>query len=165
MRLSIVNRADEPLPFGLGFHPWMVRTTKTHLKAKAQRVVLETSDHLPSGEADVSSRPDWDFSAPRELPEGWVNSAFLGWDGRADVLWLDRRIALEVTSDPPLRVYIVYSPSAEADFFCFEPVTHRVDAHNAPGGPGANGLVILEPEASLTATCRFRPLRLEEFGA
>jgi aldose 1-epimerase len=161
IRLGIVNRAGEPLPFGLGFHPWIVRTTKTLLMAKAPRVVFETNDHLPSGEADVSSRPDWDFSAPRELPGGWINNAFLGWDGRADILWLDRRLALAVAADPPLKVCIVYSPSAAADFFCFEPVSHPVDAHNAPGGPEANGLVILEPEASLTATCGFKPYRLE----
>jgi aldose 1-epimerase len=157
MGLSVVNRADEPLPFGLGFHPWIVRTAETLLEAKAERVVLETSDHLPSGDAAVSSYPDWDFSRLRDLPGGWINNAFLGWDGGAEILWLDRSLALEVSADPLLGVYIVYSPSADADFFCFEPVTHSVDAHNAPGDPEANGLVVLQPEASLTAMCRFRP--------
>jgi aldose 1-epimerase len=108
----------------------------------------------------VTSRPQWDFSEGRELPSGWINNAFLGWDGRANIVWRDRNLALEVKAEPPLEVCIVYSPSAEADFFCFEPVMHPVDAHNLPGSPQANGLVILQPQASLSATCQFRPRRI-----
>lgn len=160
MRLSLVNHADEPLPHGLGFHPWLVRTPETQLKAGADQVGLETSDHLPAGTARVTSRPDWDFSARRRLPSGWINNAFLGWDGRAEVIWPDRNLALDITAELPLAVYIVYSPSDKADFFCFEPVTHPVDAHNGVGGAEANGLAILQPGASLAATCRFAPRRM-----
>ena len=160
MRLSIANHAREALPFGLGFHPWIVRTQGTLLEARAERVVLETSDHLPAREAAVSSRPEWDFAAPRLLPDGWINNAFLGWDGKAVVDWRDRGVQLLVEADPPLCVYILYSPSRAANFFCFEPVTHPVDAHNAPGGPAANGLVILAPQAALAASCGFEPRRL-----
>jgi aldose 1-epimerase len=165
MRLVIVNLAVEPLPFGLGFHPWIVRTTDTHLSAKAEWVVLEASDHLPSGKVPVSSRPQWNFGEERELPRGWINNAFLAWDGRASIIWRDRNLALQVVAEPPLEVCIVYSPSSEADFFCFEPVTHPVDAHNLPGGPEANGLTILAPQEALSATCRFRPRRLDGTGA
>ena len=102
-------------------------------------------------------RAEWDFAAPRALPSGWINNAFLGWDGRATVLWPDRSLELEIEADPPLSTYILYSPSDEADFFCFEPVTHPVDAHNLPGGPEANGLTILAPKEILSAACRFSP--------
>jgi aldose 1-epimerase len=156
MRLTIVNRGAEPLPFGLGFHPWIIRTPDTLLEAKADWVVLETGDHLPSDKAPVSTRPQWNFGARRGLPGGWINNAFLGWDGRAEIVWLDRKLALEVEADPPLKVYILYSPSAEADFFCFEPVSHTVDAHNASGGPVANGLSILPLDGSLSTSCRFK---------
>jgi aldose 1-epimerase len=128
------NVGTETLPFGLGFHPWLVRTPDTLLQAKAKRVVLENSDHLPDGDAPVASRVGWDFAAPRALPADWINNAFLGWDGRATIIWADRDLALEVEGDGPLSTYIVYSPSARADFFCFEPLTHPVDAHNRPGG-------------------------------
>ena len=157
MRLSVRNLAPEPLPFGLGFHPWIVRSAGTLLKARAGRVVIETHDHLPAGEAPLASRADWDFAVPRALPSGWINNAFLGWDGRATVLWADRSLELEIEADPPLSTYILYSPSDQAGFFCFEPVTHPVDAHNLPGGPEANGLTILAPEETLSAACRFCP--------
>jgi aldose 1-epimerase len=157
MRLSIVNRGTDSLPFGLGFHPWIVRTKRALLQAGAKRVVLETSDHLPSGEATISSLPEFNFAKPRLLPKDWINNAFLGWDGEADIHWPDRKLALHIKADPLLDVFIVHSPSQAADFFCFEPVTHRVDAHNAPGGPEANGLAVLAPRASLRATCRLEP--------
>jgi len=161
MRLAVANLADEPLPFGLGFHPWIVRTADVRLRAPAKTVLLETNDHLPAGAAAVSSRSTWDFAEPRSLPDEWINNCFLGWDGQADVVWLDRRLALKIESDPPLSVYIVYSPSSEADFFCFEPVTHVFDGHNAPGGPEAGGLAILAPRASLSSACRFSPRRID----
>lgn len=57
---------------------------------------------------------------------------------------------------PPLSTYILYSPSAESRFFCFEPVSHAVDAHNLPPGPEAHGLVVLTPGATLATECGFR---------
>jgi aldose 1-epimerase len=69
-----------------------VRGAGTVLKAKAGRVAMETHDHLPAGEASAASRGEWDFAAPRALPSGWVNNAFLGWDGRAAILWPERGI-------------------------------------------------------------------------
>jgi aldose 1-epimerase len=161
MRASVVNRADEPLPFGLGFHPWIVRTHGAFLKAVAETVVPETSNHLPAGAEPLSARRQWDFRTLRELPAGWLNNCFLGWDGHAEIVWRDRKLKLEIAADLPLRVYIVYSPSAAADFFCFEPVTHAVDAHNLPGGPEANGLAILAPGSTLTISCRFAPRRFD----
>jgi aldose 1-epimerase len=160
MWLSVGNLGPESLPFGLGFHPWLVRTPGTLLQAKAKQVVFENGDHLPNGEVRVASRPEWNFAAPRALPADWVNNAFFDWDGHARVLWPERRLELDVTADPPLSTYILYSPSAKADFFCFEPVTHPVDAHNLPGGPAANGLTILAPQETVSATCRFCPRRL-----
>ncbi|HXS05315.1 MAG TPA: aldose 1-epimerase [Rhizomicrobium sp.] len=157
MLLSVRNIGARALPFGLGFHPWLPRTPQTALQAKAARVVLEVHRHLPAGEADIRSRPEWDFETSRRLPAAFINNAFLGWDGRGVVQWPDRGLSLEISTDPALPIYIVYSPSVQADFFCFEPVTHPVDAHNLPGGPTANGLVRLEPGQAHAISCRFAP--------
>ena len=109
----------------------------------------------------TSSRPDWNFATPRALPPAWINNAFFGWDGRASILWPDRRLALDIEAEPRLSIYIVYSPAGGADFFCFEPVTHPVDAHNMAGGAQANCLTILGPQETMSAACRFRPRRLD----
>ena len=63
------------------------------------------------------------------------------------------------SAEAPMSTYIVYSPAAETDFFCFEPVTHPVDAHNLPGGAEANGLIVLEPAEEMSISCRFAPGR------
>ncbi|MBV8351730.1 MAG: aldose 1-epimerase [Verrucomicrobia bacterium] len=156
IRLAATNRSAMALPFGLGFHPWLTRTPATRLMAPAESVWLEDSRHLPTHRVPVVSRPEWDFSSFRPLPVDWINNCFVGWDGRATILWEDSALALDVEARPPLADFILYSPSAEAPFFCFEPVSHAVDAHNLPPGPEAHGLVVLSPGRTLCAECRFR---------
>ena len=157
MRLAAINRAEAPLPYGLGFHPWLPRTPATLLAASAQGVWLEDQRHLPDGRAPIGERPDWDFSSPRKLPPNWINNGFDGWGGRATIVWPERGQALDIEATPDLGAYIVYSPSADADFFCFEPVTHAVDAHNLPDGPTENGLRILTPGEGFAVACTFAP--------
>jgi aldose 1-epimerase len=156
IRLAATNRASIALPFGLGFHPWLPRTPATLLMAPAKSVWLENACHLPTERVAIAGRPEWDFESFRPLPRDWINNGFVGWNGRATILWEDRALALDVDAQPPLTVYILYSPSAEAEFFCFEPVSHAVDAHNLPPGPEAHGLVVLKPGRALVIECTFR---------
>ncbi len=155
MTLTVVNRAPTSLPYGLGFHPWLPRTADVLLTAQAEDVWLEDQRHLPTERLPIAERPEWDFSTPRHLPEQWINNAFDRWRGRAQIVWPGRGLSLNVDAGPELGVYIVYSPKGDADFFCFEPVSHAVDAHNLPGV--ANELVILPPGGEAVASCRFSP--------
>ncbi len=101
--------------------------------------------------AELSERPHWDFSSERPLPSAWVNNGFSGWDGEAVIDWPRAwRCPYRSRPMPVLSTYILYSPSADADFFCFEPVTHPVDAFHLPGMPG---LVTLAQGERLTAAC------------
>ena len=160
--LAVTSRAAIPLPYGLGLHPWFPRTAGSTLQACASTVTLEDGRHLPAGEVPVKARPEWDFREPKRLPGAWVNNDFRSWDGRAVIRWEDRGLSLAVdtASDKALTTFILYSPAADADFFCFEPVTHPVDAHHRPGGPAAQGLTILAPGETLAVRCRFAPGRL-----
>lgn len=155
MGLSLTNQADIALPYGAGFHPWLPRTPGTRLTASAATVWLEDADHLPTGSAPVGTREAWDFSQPQTLPPGWLNNGFAGWNCHAAVEWRDRGLALDIAASDRLNAYVLYSPGREADFFCFEPVSHVVDAHNLPGGPAANGLAVLAPGEDLSVRCRF----------
>jgi aldose 1-epimerase len=156
IRLAATNVAEIALPFGLGFHPWFPRTPMTQLKAPAKAVWLQDSRHLPTEPVPVATRPEWDFSSFRSLPDRWINNGFVGWAGRAAIHWTDRGLGLELEADPLLSNFLLYSPSGDAPFFCFEPVSHAVDAHNLPPGPEAHGLVVLAPETTLTTECCFR---------
>ena len=158
--LKVTNLGTNKLPFGLGLHPWFPRTPGTTLQARATVVTLENSLHLPAGQIAVTSCEDWNFSAHRRLPDRWINNDFSPWNGRAEIVWSDRALRLSIEADGALSAYILYSPTSDANFFCLEPGTHLVDAHNRPGGPKANGLTILDHRDDLAVSCRFVPTRL-----
>ena len=160
VRLSVTNRAEAALPYGLGFHPWLPRTSDTRLLAPSQTVWLEDEKHLPIGSLPVAERPEWNFAKMRGLPGGWINNAFAGWDRRARIEWPSRDLSLSIEASERLGAYLLYSPGRDLPFFCFEPVSHVVDAHNLPGGPAANGLAILAAGETVEVSCRFCPRAL-----
>ena len=92
--LLVENTGDQALPFGFGFHPWMIRTPDTQLRASASRVWLEDEQHLRKGTSPVVIPRDWDFQSLASLPDGWINNAFTGWDGTGEVWWPDRDMRL-----------------------------------------------------------------------
>lgn len=152
MSLKLVNRAPIRLPYGLGFHPWLRRTPGTNLHAPAVSLWLQRPDDLLDRPVLPSARPEWDFSTPRPLPSGAINNGFAGWNRTARVVWPELATALLIEASETLSTYILYSPSAAASFFCFEPVTHPINAHNLPGGPAANGLIVLDRDAQTSAS-------------
>lgn len=155
MELKVVNRADRRLPYGAGFHPWFVRDADTTLAAPAKGVWLEREDRLPETHEPVASHPDMDFNRPRQLPARWINNWFDGWDGKARIAWPARGLSVDVDASDSLDQYVVFSPRAGADFFCFEPVSHPVDAFNLPENPESYGLKVLEPGQTLDIWTRF----------
>ncbi len=132
--LTLTNRGPR-LPFGGGFHPWLPRRPGTALSFPATGFWTEDDRHLPRAHLSVRESPEMDFSMTRPLPDGWINTAFTGWTRRACVQQPELGIAVEISS-PTLDVAIVYSPGRAADFFCFEPVSHAVDAINQDSFPG-----------------------------
>jgi aldose 1-epimerase len=146
--LTVENRAPIRLPYGLGFHPWFPRHRGTTLRALAARVWLEDERHLPTGVDPVAAHPEWDFSRAAPLPQRWINNAFDGWDGRAEIAQSEDGVVLSLEASPELGVYILYSPAKDCGFFCFEPVSHVVDAHHG------EGLTVLEPGETMRAAMR-----------
>lgn len=147
--LVLVSRSDGPMPFGIGFHPWFPRDADTRLAFTARGVWEEDAHHLPVAATPAPIPEVWDFSAGRALPEVWINNGFDGWDG---ILRIDQRragVSVAMSVDGPLSTLIVFSPDATSDFFCAEPVSHPVDAHNLPGMPG---LATLAPGDRLGAS-------------
>ena len=69
-------------------------------------------------------------------------------------------LKIYVKAVDPLRCLQIYSPSAEADFVCVEPVNHTVDALNNVGKPGTVCPQCLENGESLSVTCSIEPQEL-----
>jgi aldose 1-epimerase len=142
----------------LGFHPWLPRTPGTVLRFHAEDVWLEDDRHLPIGRKAVVDVPEWDFSELRPLPADWINNAFGGWKGFAELHWPERCLSVGIEASEELSVCILYSPGEAASFLCFEPVSHPVNAHNLPAED--NLLRRLVPGATMHASCRFAPRRI-----
>ncbi|WVT76672.1 aldose 1-epimerase (plasmid) [Sinorhizobium chiapasense] len=156
LSLAVTNRAAQALPYGLGLHPYFPRTPGTSLFVHAARYWTERENHLPGAMQPVPK--DLDFTAGAPLPPGWLNNAFEDWDGKMRIEWPETGLVLSLDADETFRFFVLYSPSIDADFFCFEPMSHRPNAyHQAESG----GLVRLAPGEALEGTVT---LRVDQFG-
>lgn len=144
--LQLTSRARVPLPFGGGFHPWFPRSAATRLRFDAAGHWPEDARHLPASKTPEPAPPDWRWSEPGPLPAGWINAGFSDWNGAAEVRQGREAVSVRLSAQN-LTTIILYAPSSEAGFFCLEPVSHPVNAHNLPGQPG---LLTLQPGESLS---------------
>lgn len=148
--LEVENTGAQVLPFGLGLHPWLPRSKGVMLRAPARAVWQSGEDHLPLAQMPIPEQ--WRFDRLCALPRDQVDHAFSGWDGRADVVWPETGLRLTLEAD--MSYYVLYAPLG-ADFFCFEPVDHPINAHNMPGGATSNGLTLLGPQQQLQRQFHF----------
>jgi aldose 1-epimerase len=151
--LDLHNDSDEPMPAGVGLHPYFVRSADVRLFAQLPQVWPTDADCLPS--AAVATPAAWDFTAGRRIAELALDHCFSGWDGRAVIDWPTARCRLVIDAAPPLTTLVIYSP-AGGDFFCVEPVSHVTDAINlSQRGVSGTGAAVLLPGQTLHASTRF----------
>jgi aldose 1-epimerase len=156
--LTVSNQSEQPLPFGLGLHPYFPLTPRTTLQASATGWFVEEAEFMPG---TLEAVPDaLDFSEARRPPRQWINNGFTGWNGRAKIVWPENSLALTITGSTGFRDYFVFmsdtrfEPGFLGDYFCFEPMTHRADAHNMEA---LGGLAVLAPGETLRGCVSFTP--------
>lgn len=155
IELSVTHLGNEPIPYGLGLHPWFPRTADVRLEAPAEGVWEVDANQLPTEWRRLEGGEAWNYVHVAALPNGKIDNLFTGWSGYARLIWPDRGLELEVSGDPQGLRYLLFSPQESADFFCFEPVSHDVDAHHF-ADPLAHGLEELQTGQTLSHHCRFR---------
>ncbi|WP_155826094.1 aldose 1-epimerase [Hirschia maritima] len=150
--LSITNEAEIQLPYGFGFHPWFPRNSETKLRFKASKIGVQNNQNLPERYVSLCSVDEMNFHEFHHLPSSLINNDFLGWDGIADIHQGKNAKSVRITVSDLLNIPIIYSPNGNADFFCFEPVSHPINAFNHPGVPG---LIPLSPNETVRSWIRF----------
>ncbi len=161
LSLSVTNRGETALPFGLGWHPYFPMTPQTTLLAPSRKYWTEVEGWLPGEAIDIPE--DVDFSMPRGLPHRWVNNGFEDWSGEARIDRPERGVRLSLTADPLFRHAFVFvsdvdfDPAFERDYFCFEPMSHLANGHNMAG---LGDLAVLEPGETLAGSVRMTPALL-----
>lgn len=148
--LSCTNLSDEPMPCGLGQHPYFLCTPDTRLDTGVETVWTIDEHVLPIEQVPAAGRFDL---ADRLVCGQGLDHGFGGWSGRAVISdpGLPFRIAL---SSPDAGFFQLYSP-ASGGLFVAEPVSHANAAMNAPEAEWAGlGMRVLESGESMSLTMR-----------
>lgn len=152
--LACTNLSGEPMPCGLGQHPYFPCTGRTRLDTKVETVWTIDENVLPVEQVPAAGRFDLE---DRPVCGQGLDHGFGGWGGRAIVSdpELPFRIAM---SSPDARFFQLYSP-ASGGLFVAEPVSHANAAMNAPEEEWAGlGLRVLEPGETMSLRMRVEML-------
>jgi aldose 1-epimerase len=139
--LSVTNTGAEPMPAGLGFHPYFPARAGERLQAGVTGVWMIDGDCLPTTHIDGAWRSDWAAGAPTAV-SALIDNCYTGWTGTA-TLSAEGGASTVLTASPECRWLHVYSPPG-ADFVCAEPVANRPD----PFSGEDSGIVVLGPGES-----------------
>ena len=145
--LSCSNLSDEPMPCGLGHHPYFRCDGDTRLDTNVACAWTINEQVLPVEKVPSEGRYDLRRRAVcgQDLDHG-----FGGWKGKARI---DGALHIELSS-PEAKFFHLYSPAA-GGFFAAEPASHANAALNAPQQNWPElGLRVLDPGEKTTLTMR-----------
>ncbi|WP_395622188.1 aldose 1-epimerase [Sphingomonas daechungensis] len=139
--LTCTNTSGEPMPCGLGQHPYFQCGPQTRIDTGVGFVWTIDDKVLPVAKLPASGRYDL---KDRLICGQDLDNGFTDWSGRAlitDPIW---PFEIELSS-PEARFFQIYSP-ASGGVFVAEPVSHANAALNEPETDWlALGIRILEP--------------------
>ena len=155
LRLSCLNTSAEPMPCGLGQHPYFPCGPETVLDTAVTHAWETDEDVLPLEKVAAEGR--FDLGRRKVCGQG-LDHGFGGWGGEARISDPEWPAEL-VMSSPEASFFQLYSPK-EGGLFVAEPVTHANAALNAPEEQwAALGMRVLEAgeEMSLAMRIDVRP--------
>lgn len=150
VRLECRNVSDEPMPCGLGEHPYFPCGPETRLDAEAE-VAWTVDEHvLPVEKVPAEGR----YGLSNRLVCGQVlDNGFGGWGGTAGMSDPGWPYEVRLTS-PDAHFFQLYSPP-QGSIFVAEPVTHANAALNHPESEWpALGMRVLGPGESMAMSMR-----------
>ena len=129
--LGLKNIGEQPMPGGLGLHPYFTRRQDTVCAFTAKKYWTPPAGHAPGV---LSYLPDaLGVSRLTALPNTLRDHSYVGFGGEVEVS--TGKLSLQLKSDAP--ILHLFTPEGE-NWFCMEPVTHLpgalVDRNNPYGG-------------------------------
>lgn len=150
--LTCTNRAPDPMPCGLGQHPYFHCTPATRLDTDVEGAWEIDEQVLPTGRVPAAGRYDL---RDRAVCGQGLDHGFDGWGGTARITDPASPFAIEMSS-PDASCFQLYSP-AEGGIFVAEPVTHTNAALNEPEERWPElGLRVLEPGETMSLRMMLR---------
>jgi aldose 1-epimerase len=149
MRLECRNTGSEPMPCGLGFHPYFPAGPETVLSTEVTEVWTIDDEVMPVRREPGVGRYDL---RERRVNGADLDNGYEGWSGRAELR--QPKFTIRISS-PEARRFQVYAPP-EGGIVVAEPVTNANAALNQPEDRWPElGLHVLEPGESLSLSARF----------
>lgn len=149
VRLEAENTDQGAQPVGLGHHPYFPRTDNTRLAFHAEAIWQWQQARLQRIE-----NTRFDFSRNTSLPDrNVIDHQYEGVSAQAHMTSDSGTLTIE--SDPVTSRAVLFTPQ-QADFFCFEPVSHRTNALNTAHLTQAE-LTLLPAGACSSLTLQLRP--------
>lgn len=151
--IDLTNVGAQPMPAGIGLHPYFARTARGTLTATLDHVWLADERKIPSERMPLPAH--WDFSKALRVDALALDNCFGGWDGRAAIRWPETALTLGIEATPGLGHLVIYIPP-DRDFFCVEPVSNANDGFNLMArGVHGTGVRVLDPAETLAGKVRF----------
>jgi aldose 1-epimerase len=150
IELSCRNLSDEPMPCGLGQHPYFPCGPQTRLDTEVTHAWTIDEKVLPVDRVAATGR----FDLRDRLVCGQdLDNGFAGWGGEARMSDPEWPFELKLSS-ADARFFQLYSPR-DGGIFVAEPVTHANAALNAPEADWPElGMRVLEPGEEMSLTMR-----------
>ena len=150
LTLSCTNVDQEPMPCGLGLHPYFPCGPATRIDTGVTYAWTIDEHVLPVDKVPAEGR--YDLKDRLVCGQG-LDHGFGGWSGEARMTDPGWPYALRLSS-PTARFFQLYSPR-DGGIFVAEPVTHANAALNAPEEEwGELGMRVLGPGEAMSLTMR-----------
>lgn len=155
-RLTCRNLDAEPMPCGLGFHPYFPCEPARRLSTEVKEVWTVDENVLPVER--VAALGDYDLSDGVACGRG-LDNGYGGWSGAARIYTPDDPVEVRLSS-ADAQFFQLYSPRS-GGLFVAEPVSHANDVLSAPESQWSSlGMRVLEPGEAMTLTMRIDVIRL-----
>lgn len=138
--LDLTNRADTPMPCGLGLHPYLRRRPETRVAFTASAVLEVDAGLIPNGETTSAGK----WSSGQALPDHTIDHCLVEWDGVARASDDLGSVTVRARGG---RFLHLYAP-ADGSALCLEPVSHQPDALNS----APEQMIVLPPDCTASLT-------------
>jgi aldose 1-epimerase len=110
VEIGVVNTGEEPMPAGIGLHPYFIRTAGVALQARLDHVWLADERNIPRERVPMPET--WDFSGSPRIAGLELDNIFGGWDGKATLIWPETALRLTIEAEPVSVMSTQAEPSA-----------------------------------------------------
>lgn len=173
MAVTAKNVGHEPLPMGIGWHPYFVLPSgdraqaRLYLPAKERAVMNNYDDTFTTGNLVGTKGTPYDYSASggRALSTQYLDDNFSELERNAkreavaEIIDPAAKYRLRLTAESPeIKCIQVYAPP-QKNFVAIEPQFNLPDPYNPNWGKVDTGMVLLKPGQSVTWRVRLELIR------